>query len=220
MRSDDKSIPEQVKTALAHRDYVKLLDLCEKDGRCWRALKSAIYEADENIYRPAIEAAAGLMQRWWEQGRREQVKEYVRSLLWSLNDESGGIGWNAPQAIAEIILAIPELEEPYGSMMISSSLSEPPLVKSGLWAIGRLGKRAEKVIEMFQDMIFGVFNNSDTQTIGLAAWAVGEVGFAPALPFLEALVDRKEPVQIYIDGSFCKEPLGFWASEALKDFGH
>ena len=220
MRSGDKSISQQVKTALSRRDYVNLLDLCEKDGRYRRSLKSAIYEADERVYRPATEAAAGLMQRWWEQGRKEQVKEYVRSLLWSLNDESGGIGWNSPQAIAEIILAIPELSEPYGSMMISSALSEPPLVKSGLWAIGRLGKRSKETLELHQSMLLEIFKSEDSQTLGLAAWAVGKAGFAPARPFLEALVDRKEPVQIYIEGSFCKEPLGFWASEALKTLGH
>jgi len=33
----------------------------------------------------------------------ESARVIMRRLMWSLNDESGDIGWGAPEAMAEII---------------------------------------------------------------------------------------------------------------------
>ena len=215
----DKAIKQKARDLLLHKNFNDLLDLCEKDRRFWSVLRLCLYETDDSIRWSAIEATAGLMKRWWQAGREEKVREYIRGLLWLLNDESGGIGWSAPQTIAEIIVAIPELLEPYGGMAIARALEEPPLVKSGLWAMGRLGKRIAEVVGLFQNMILGVFESDEPETLGLAAWAMGEAGFAPALPSLEALKDSREPVRIYIDGEFQEKPLEWWTKEAIRKIG-
>jgi hypothetical protein len=67
-----------------------------------------------------------------------------------MTEESGGIGWNSPQTIAEIIANIPQLLNPYGSMMISYSFEEPPLLKGGLW--GRVGESVPLVVEVGSDL--------------------------------------------------------------------
>ena len=36
------------------------------------------------------------------------LRETVRKLLWSLSDESGGIGWSAPEILGEIVSADPD----------------------------------------------------------------------------------------------------------------
>ena len=214
-RNMDKAIKQQVRDLLSRRKVNELLDLCEKDRRFWSAVRLFLYETDDSICWSAIEVTAELMKRWWKAGREEKVREYIRSLMWLLSDESGGIGWSAPQTIAEIIVAIPELLEPYSIMAIARALEEPPLVKSGLWAMGHLGKRISESVGLVEDMISDVFISDEPETLGLAAWAMGEVGFAPALPFLEALKDRQEPVRIYIDGDFHEKLLGLWAKEAI-----
>jgi len=215
----DTSIKQQVKALLLQRDYDELLRLCRRDRRVWHTLRLCLYETDESLRWPAIEAVAELMKRWWHEGNRERVREYIRSLFWSLNNESGGIGWSAPEAIAETIISIPELLRPYGSMMIAYTLEEPFLLKSGLWAIGRLGKQIKEAITFFQDKVFVAFNSGDPETLGLVAWAMGEVGFTPALAPLTTLRDRKELVQIYIDGHFQEKPLGKWSKEAIARIG-
>ncbi len=210
----DRLVKQQVKVLLQQRDYGELLRLCQTDRRFWSTLRLYLYETDESLRWPAIEAVAELMKRWWHEGSRERVREYIRNLLWLLNDESGGIGWNAPQTIAETIVSIPQLLEPYGSIMIAYVLEGPTLLKSGLWAIGRLGKRIKEVATLFQDKLLAAFDSNDPETLGLAVWAMGEIDFAPALPFLAMLEDRKELVQVYIDGCFQEKPLGKWAKEA------
>lgn len=81
--------------------------------------------------------------------------------------------------------------------------------------VGRLGGYIAEAVDYFQDLVLGVFQSDNVVILGLAAWAMGEVGFKPALPFLEKLSDRKEPVRIYIKGDFNEKPLGQWAREAI-----
>ncbi len=212
----DESIKKQVKELLRKKDYNRLVELCEIDRHFWKALRFCLYEIDETIRWPAIEAAAKLMQHWWQSRQHERVREFIRNLFWSMNDESGGIGWSSPQTIAEIIVNIPEILAPYGSMMIAHSIEEPPLVKGGLWGIGRLGKMITDAVDFFQDEVLSVFQSDDAETLGLAVWAMGEVGFKPAMSFLENLLGRSEPVRIYVKGDFFEKPLGYWAEEAMN----
>jgi len=211
----DTSIKQTVDALLLQGDSNELVRLCQTDERYWRALRLYLYETDENLRWPAIEAVAELMGRWWHEGSRERVYEYIRRQLWLLNEESGGIGWSAPETIAEMILRIPELLEPYGHVMVSSVLKEQDLLSGSLWAIGRLGKRVRDELYAYQDKILAAFDSDEPETLALAARAMGESGFDPAVPSLEMLRDRKETVRIYIDGHFQGKPLGDWSNEAV-----
>ena len=211
----DISVKQQVRDFLYQRDHNRLIELCEQNRHFWNELRFRLYDMDERIRWSAIETVAQFMKRLWQRGKTEKVREYMRNLFWSLNDESGGIGWNAPQTIAEVIVNIPELLDPYGSMMIAHTLDEPPLVKSGLWGIGRLGKRVRESVKFFRDKVLAVFSYDDPETLSLAAWALGEVSFRPALPFLEKLLKRHETAQIYIEGNFHEKQLGQWARDAI-----
>jgi hypothetical protein len=214
----DRSTIQHARSLLLDLDIERLLDLCQSDRRYWWALRLILNESDE-IRWPAIEAAGGLMERWWQEGRQEKVRDYLRKLLWSLTDESGEIGWNAPQTVAEIAVRIPELLEPYGIVAIARALHEPLLVDGGLWAAGRLGSRAGRAIATFPDLALGAFDSDDPETLGLAAWAVGEAGFAPAAPHLRSLEERTEPVSIHVCRQRRTQTLGQWASEALSKIG-
>ena len=209
-------ITPEIRSLLLQGDSVALLDLCEQDKRYWKELRSTLDEKDERLRHRAIEAVAGLMQRWWQSGHQEKVRDYLRRLIWSINDESGGIGWSAPEAIAEIIGRIPELLEPYGSIMIARAFEEPPLVKGGLWGVGRMGKLIGEAVELHRNAVLAAFDSDGSEVLGLAAWAMGEVNFAPALQRLGLLRGRKEAVRIYIDGDFVEQSLGQWAEQAIS----
>ena len=197
------------------RDFDLLLNLCENDRRFWREVRFRLYDLDEDVRWAAVETAAKLMRLWWNSGRKEKVRIYIRTLFWSITDESGGIGWSAPQTIAEIIFQIPELIDPYGSMLIAYAIDEPPLVRGCLWGIGRLGTRLKEFVDFFKDKVLAVFQVDDDETLGLAAWAMGEVGFRHALPFLKKLRSGTEPVRIYIDGHFRSKILDLWVCESI-----
>jgi hypothetical protein len=107
------------------------------------------------------------------------------------------------------------LIDPYGSMMIAYSIDEPPLVKGGLWGIGRLGLRIKESVDFFKDKVLAAFEADDDETLVLAAWAMGEAGVTAALPFLKKLRLGIEPVRIYIDGDFREKTLTRWVAEAI-----
>jgi hypothetical protein len=211
----DKSIKHQIKDLLEKKNYDRIVELCEKDKHFCQELRFRLYDIDERIRWSAIESVGKFMKRLWETGQEEKVRVYIRTLFWSITDESGGIGWSSPQTIAQIIENIPGLIDPYGSMMIASTLEEPPLIKGGLWGIGLLGKKIADSVNFFKESILEVFKSDDAEILGLAAWALGEASFWPALPFLKELTGRKELMKIYIKGDFIEKPLGEWAREAI-----
>ncbi len=51
----------------------------------------------------------------------ESARVIMRRLMWSLNDESGGIGWGAPEAMAEIMAGNKKLDDEYRKILISYS---------------------------------------------------------------------------------------------------
>jgi len=51
----------------------------------------------------------------------ESARVIMRRLIWSLNDESGGIGWGAPEAMAEIMAGDKRLADEYSKILISYS---------------------------------------------------------------------------------------------------
>jgi hypothetical protein len=212
----NKSVRKSVEGLLRKRDYALVLDLCEKDKSYWQAVRSHLYDLDEKVRWAAIETVSKFVQTWWESGKEEKVRQYIRTLFWSISDESGGIGWSAPQLIAEIIIHIPALIDPYGSMMIAHSIEEPPLIKGCLWGAGRLGKSVIETVDFFREKVLAVFGMDDDEILGLASWAMGEVGFRPAVPFIGKLSLRSEPVVIYMDGVLVERPLGHWAEEAIR----
>jgi hypothetical protein len=208
-------VEKQISLALLERDYQKLARLNREDRRVWKVLQFNLYQTDETLRWHSIEAVAVLLRTEWDRGRREKVRDYLRRLIWSISDESGGIGWSAPQTIAETVVAIPPLQEPFVNIMIDRAFREPMLVKSGLWGIGRLGRRARPSVELFQDIVLASFAVNEPETLGLGAWALGEVGYRPALPYLRELRQRREPVRIYVPPRFSEKPLGRWAGEAI-----
>jgi len=81
----------------------------------------------------------------------ESARIVMRRFLWSLNDESGGIGWGAPEAMAEIMYHCRPLAEEHLHMLVSymredgpeafqdGNFIELPMLQRGLlWGIGRL----------------------------------------------------------------------------------
>jgi len=161
----------------------------------------------------------------------EQARIVIRRLLWSLNDESGGIGWGAPESLAEILCCHPGLASEYVHMFISylredgpelfqdGNYIEHPLLQRGLlWGVARLSRcRPELlVVKGAGADILPYLTVADPETRGLAALAAGTLRLAQAQSFLRLLQADPAPLRLYQQGGFLETTVGRLALNALE----
>ena len=82
----------------------------------------------------------------------EAARNVMRRLMWSVNDESGGIGWGTPEAMAEILARHEGLAREYAPILISylredgNFLGHGPLEKGLLRAINRVAETRSDIL--------------------------------------------------------------------------
>ncbi|AWB10511.1 hypothetical protein TDSAC_1166 [Thermodesulfobium acidiphilum] len=201
---------------LKNRNYEEIVFLCNKERRFWSFLKSRLYDPDMLIRYRAVEAVGLYMKDLWNKDE-EKVRVFIRTLLWSLNDESGGIGWSSAPTIAQIISHIPSLKDPYLSMAMNA-LDEDLLKKPILWAIAKVGKKALEDVKFHKENFLKAFESKDKETIGYAVIASTETEFRDSLAYIVKL--KNNPTNFtfpyFVDGFFRKENLDSLLDEAIK----
>jgi len=147
----------------------------------------------------------------------EAARIVMRRFLWSLNDESGGIGWGGPEAMAEIMCHSFSLRKEYLHMLISymredgenlfedGNYLELPMLQRGLlWGIGRLCQdhRQEMIEQHIVDDVRAYLKSSDPYVIGLAIRCLGLIGDKTGLEQNFHLQSYNEVLHLFIDKEF------------------
>lgn len=70
----------------------------------------------------------------------DAVVRTVRRNFWMMNDESGNVGWHAPQTIGEILYRVPVLIEQFASLLPAFFVEEP-FERGAYWAVARIAAR-------------------------------------------------------------------------------
>lgn len=161
----------------------------------------------------------------------EEARVVMRRLLWSLNDESGGIGWGAPEAMAEIMARHEGLAREYSHMLVSymredgdepwqdgNFLEHVALQRGLLWGIGRLSlARRDIMLQKIlpEDLEF-YLDSRDTMVRGLAVWVAGNLGFTSLIGRVEKMKEDQETFLLYLDGELHHTTVGGMAKEMLE----
>jgi len=151
----------------------------------------------------------------------ESARIIMRRLMWSLNDESGGIGWGAPEAMGEIIASHGGLAQEYVRVLISyiredgNFLEYEPLQRGALWAVGRVAQSRSDLVQDAVPHLLPYLASTDASVRGLATWTVGLLGAEGARPPLEALLEDETEVSLYLDRQLVRRSVGSLAKEAL-----
>ncbi|MDF1613925.1 DVU0298 family protein [Desulfurivibrio dismutans] len=135
----------------------------------------------------------------------EAARVMMRRLMWSLNDESGGIGWGAPEAMAECLVWHAGLAEEYGHILVSFMredgffLEYPPLQRGLMWGLGRLAAVRPQLLRQKKapDYLLPYLSSPDAAVRGLAARALGLLQTVAARQPLQALLVDRAPVIYY-----------------------
>ncbi len=194
------------------------------------SLFSAITRSEEIIRWHAITCMGSTVARLAAEDM-ETARIVIRRLLWSLNDESGGIGWGAPESLAEIMTRHEGLAREYINMLTSymredgeemwqeGNFLEHKILQRGLlWGIGRLaGKRRTMLLQ--QDItanLLAYLPANDVAVRGLAVRSLGLMKTDNAAGALQSLVTDTAALRLYEDELLKTVSVGELARQALN----
>jgi hypothetical protein len=160
----------------------------------------------------------------------EAARIVMRRFLWSLNEESGGIGWGAPEAMAAILGASPLLRREYLHLLCSymrgdgpelfqdGNYLELPMLQRGLLAgIGDLCRdhRHEMVTQNIGGDLRAYLASSDYQVVGLAIRCLGFLQETAAAQDIGGFLDHHGWVDVFVAGEEKAMTVGELAAESL-----
>ncbi len=151
----------------------------------------------------------------------EWARVIMRRLMWSLNDESGGIGWGAPEAMGEIMARHHALAREYAHMLLSYIRPDGNFLEHGLlqrgvvWALGRMAQVKPETVEGAIPYLLPYLKSGDQTIRGLAAWTMGLLRAKQARPLLEGLLEDNAPIELYVNNRLTVFRINELAREAL-----
>lgn len=108
-------------------------------GKIINPLLGSLFQTDEPARWRAVRAV-GITVSAIARTDLEPAREIMRRLIWSLNDESGGIGWGAPEAMGEIMAENENLAREYHRILVSYIDEKGNPLENGLLDAGSCGE--------------------------------------------------------------------------------
>ncbi len=160
-------------------------------------LIGALCHRDEAVRWKAVAAIGKVVARISEE-ELERGRIIIRRFMWMLNEESGGMAWGVPEAMAESLANVRALAEEYTSILISYGWEEgnfleyPPAQRGVIWGVGRLAQVFPDLLKKFHapEYLLPLSASEDPFVKTFWAWAYGEMG-KPLLGSLLPEVKRR-----------------------------
>ncbi len=209
------SLKNELKQALLDGDYEQIAKRASNDKRTFGKLIALAYDKDGLLCWRAIEAmgaAAAAVSRT----DQSKVRNVVQRILWSAREESGGMGWSAPELLAEIVIAAPQQFADIPPIIVSlhSEDEEKVFLKGVLRAIGRMGEAGITDIAGSEEIVRNSLRHHDPAVRGLAIWAAARSRIS-AVDVISAMTSDNQELTIYQNGELVRRSLGDLAREAL-----
>jgi hypothetical protein len=176
--------------------------LALKDKNVIKWLISFSYDKEDSLTWRAIEAM-GYVARDLRASHLMILRETVRRLLWSMSDESGGIGWSAPEMLGEIIRSDPD--EFMDIIPILWSNREEASFKVGaLWALARVACVRPDMVTFKAGDLEELASDPNPEVRGYAALLAGATELEGKTEILKKLSADSGSLRFY-SGGFLRE---------------
>lgn len=154
----------------------------------------------------------------------EAAREFLRRLLWCLNEESGAVPWGVAEALGEILANSPQLAQEYAGLQVSyiwpqaNSVEFAPLLAGAVWGVGRLASVHPELARgcCALERLNRLLDWPDPLVRGTAAWALGLLGDPQAADELGKLADDQGALELWDGRELRSTTVADLAAEALK----
>lgn len=152
----------------------------------------------------------------------EGARIVMRRFMWSLNDESGGIGWGAPEAMCVCVARNHKIADEFGHMVVSylnpdgNYLEYEPLQRGLLWGIVHVAQKSPDVVNGAKPFLISYLDSGDAHVRGLAIMALNLLGVKESAERLRDLVSDGSCFSTYVNDEIKTFTVGEKASEASK----
>lgn len=216
---------KHILTLLAADNWQKHLhELVELRQKAISPLFSALHNISPLIRWHAI-TAFGVVVKAMSEQTPEKARVIMRRFIWNLNDESGGIGWGSPEAMAEVVVQSPLMAKEYHNHVLAyihenhcrpdCYLEHAPLRRGAVWGVGRLAQVRPELAQQAEADLLCLLTDCDTTIRALAAWSCGLLKIKAAQSTLQTMLADQSVIELYLDRQLTYPSVAFLAQEAL-----
>jgi len=212
-------VKSQLRSWLADAEFQSIINAALERNRVISILVTLTYDADPLISWRAIDAI-GRCAAHLSAIRPESMKNSLRRLFWMMSDESGAVGWHAPEVIGEIIRSDPRAFADFIPLTISLLDMEPedrpPFLPGILYALGRIGEMAAGSVDPCLPSVFDALADVAAPTRATAVCCLGRLKAWSLLMQRPELDQDKAKVIVYRDGELVETSISFLLADVLK----
>jgi len=187
-------------------------------------LLSFIQSGNEKLKWGAVKAAGSVVSHLADSDL-EATRVIMRRLMWTLNDESGGIGWGSPEVMGEILATHRGLAQEYAHILLSYAredgnyLEHEGLQRGLLWGIGRLSEERPELVRGASALLLPYLESRDEVIRGQAARIMGLLQVKEARPVLRELTWDDSALVTMLGNELTTIRVKDLAKEALRAIG-
>ncbi len=206
--------------ALEENDLGAVLTLGLRSRKVLSVLVRLAYDKETLVGWRAIKAI-GRVASVFVMNNYDFLRETVRKLLWSLSDESGGIGWAAPEILGEIVSADPKKMADVVPLIAEAYFLEEKVFRPGvLYALNRIAETCPEAVSPFGQIVLKGLSEEDPLARIYALELAGRLG-AQVIPenreqisgLIKGLMRDKAEAWVYKNAGF----EGIEVAEIAKD---
>jgi hypothetical protein len=215
------SLKQTILDALESNDLDTVVSLVKNNRRALTILVRVSYDKETLAAWRAIKSV-GLVAKELVKTDDEFLREAVRKLLWSLSDESGGIGWSAPELLGEIVSADPKRFSDIIPLIAEVYEVDEEVFRPGVvYALTRIAETGPEQVAVYQKIIILSLSDKDPllKIYGLflveRLWQTAVHGNLwsheyqrVVLKTIESLINNKEVAWIYKNNGFISFEVG------------
>ncbi len=155
----ERNLKPIIRTMLEGMDFQGIAQRAEENQAVISKLISMTYDKEDTLSWRAIESFRYISERLTA-SRQSLMRDTIRRLLWSMSDESGGIGWSACEILGAIISANPSEYEDVIPLLWSCR--EEEMFRAGtFWAMAQIAEVDPKAVSFVCNELPTYLNDKD-----------------------------------------------------------